>query len=205
MNKRKLRDLEVSAIGLGCMGMSEFYGATDEDQSTATIRRALDIGVTFLDTSDMYGSGHNEQLLGRAIEGRRDEVQLATKFAIRRDDSGGRSIDNRPEWIREACDASLRRLGVDHIDLYYMHRRDPRVPIEESVGAMGELVEAGKVRHLGLSEVSADTLRAADAITPDHGAPERVVAVHARARGGDRADGARARRGHRGLQPARAR
>jgi aryl-alcohol dehydrogenase-like predicted oxidoreductase len=166
MNKRKLREFEVSEIGLGCMGMSEFYGATDEEQSTTTIRRALDIGVTFLDTSDMYGSGHNEQLMARAIEGRRDEVQLATKFAIRRDDSGNRSIDNRPEWIHEACDASLRRLGVDHIDLYYMHRRDPRVPIEESVGAMGELVEAGKVRYLGLSEVNADTLRAADATHP---------------------------------------
>jgi aryl-alcohol dehydrogenase-like predicted oxidoreductase len=166
MNKRKLRDLEVSEIGLGCMGMSEFYGAADEDQSIGTIRRAHDIGVTFLDTSDMYGTGHNEQLVGRAIAGRRDEVQLATKFAIRRDDSGNRSIDNSPEWIRAACDASLRRLGVDHIDLYYMHRRDPRVPIEESVGAMGELVEAGKVRHLGLSEVSAETLRAADATHP---------------------------------------
>ena len=144
MDKRKLRDLEVSALGLGCMGMSEFYGATDEDQSIGTIRRALDVGVSFLDTSDMYGSGHNEGIVGRAIAGRRDEVQLATKFAIRRDDSGNRSIDNRPEWIREACDASLRRLGVDHIDLYYMHRRDPRVPIEESVGAMGELVEAAR-------------------------------------------------------------
>ena len=166
MEQRTLGDLEVSAIGLGCMGMSEFYGATDEDQSIATIRRALDLGVTFLDTSDMYGSGHNEQLVGRAIADRRDEVQLATKFAIRRDDSGNRSIDNSPEWIREACDASLRRLGVDHIDLYYMHRRNPDVPIEESVGAMGELVSAGKVRHLGLSEVSADTLRAAQDTHP---------------------------------------
>ena len=166
MRQRTLGDLEVSAIGLGCMGMSEFYGATDEDQSIATIRRALDLGVTFLDTSDMYGSGHNEQLMGRAIADRRDEVQLATKFAIRRDDSGNRSIDNSPEWIPQACDASLRRLGVDHIDLYYMHRRNPDVPIEESVGAMGELVSAGKVRHLGLSEVSADTLRAANDTHP---------------------------------------
>ena len=190
MEQRTLGDLEVSAIGLGCMGMSEFYGATDEDQSIATIRRALDLGVTFLDTSDMYGSGHNEQLVGRAIADRRDEVQLATKFAIRRDDSGNRSIDNSPEWIRQACDASLRRLGVDHIDLYYMHRRNPDVPIEESVGAMGELVSAGKVRHLGLSEVSADTLRAAHDDASDHGAPERVVALHARDRGGDRAHGA---------------
>ncbi len=166
MRQRKLGGLEVSALGLGCMGMSEFYGSTDDGQSTATIRRALDLGVTFLDTSDMYGSGHNERLVGGAIAGRRDEVQLATKFAIRRDDNGERSIDNRPEWIREACDASLRRLGVDHIDLYYMHRRTPEVPIEESVGAMGELVAAGKVRHLGLSEVSPDTLRAAHATHP---------------------------------------
>jgi aryl-alcohol dehydrogenase-like predicted oxidoreductase len=165
MQQRTLRDLNVSAIGLGCMGMSEFYGPSDEQQSIATIQRALDIGVTFLDTSDMYGAGHNEQVVGRAIEGRRDEVQLATKFAIRRED-GRRWIDNRPEWVHEACDRSLQRLGVDHIDLYYMHRRNPDVPIEESVGAMSELVDAGKVGHLGLSEVSADTLRRANAVHP---------------------------------------
>ena len=165
MKQRKLGDLTVSEIGLGCMGMSEFYGATDEAQSLETIRRSLDLGVTFLDTSDMYGSGHNEELVGRAIEGRRDEVQLATKFAIRRD-GGRRSIDNSPEWIHEACEASLRRLGTDHIDLYYMHRRSPDVPIEESVGAMAELVEEGKVRRLGLSEVSPATLRAAAAVHP---------------------------------------
>jgi aryl-alcohol dehydrogenase-like predicted oxidoreductase len=165
MKQRQLRDLTVSAIGLGCMGMSEFYGPSDEDESIATIRHALDIGVTFLDTADMYGSGHNEQLVGRAIAGRRDQVQLATKFAIRRED-GTRRIDNSPEWIREACEGSLRRLGVERIDLYYMHRRNPDVPIEESVGAMGELVAEGKVAHLGLSEVNPETLRAANAVHP---------------------------------------
>jgi aryl-alcohol dehydrogenase-like predicted oxidoreductase len=165
MQRRQLRDLTVSAIGLGCMGMSEFYGPSDEDESIATIHRALDLGVTFLDTSDLYGSGHNERLVGKAIAGRRDEVQLATKFAIRRED-GRRWIDNRPEWIREACEQSLARLQVERIDLYYMHRRNPDVPIEESVGAMAGLVEQGKVAHLGLSEVNADTLRAANAVHP---------------------------------------
>ena len=165
MKQRQLRDLTVSAIGLGCMGMSEFYGPSDEDESIATMRRALDIGVTFVDTSDLYGSGHNEQLLGRAIAGRRDEVQVATKFGIRRE-NGQRGIDNSPEWIHEACEGSLRRIGIEHIDLYYMHRRNPDVPIEESVGAMAELVQAGKVGHLGLSEVNAETLRAANAVHP---------------------------------------
>jgi aryl-alcohol dehydrogenase-like predicted oxidoreductase len=165
MKQRQLRDLTVSAIGLGCMGMSEFYGPSDEDESIATIHRALDLGVTFLDTADMYGSGHNEQLVGRATAGRRDEVQLATKFANRRE-NGRRWVDNRPEWIHEACDASLRRLGVERIDLYYMHRRSPEVPIEESVGAMAELVSEGKVAHLGLSEVNPETLRAANAVHP---------------------------------------
>jgi aryl-alcohol dehydrogenase-like predicted oxidoreductase len=165
MQRRQLRDLTVSAIGLGCMGMSEFYGPSDEDESIATIQRALDLGVTFLDTSDLYGSGHNEQLVGKAIAGRRDQVQLASKFAIRRAD-GERWIDNSPEWIREACEQSLARLRVERIDLYYMHRRNPDVPIEESVGAMAGLVEQGKVAHLGLSEVNADTLRAANAVHP---------------------------------------
>jgi aryl-alcohol dehydrogenase-like predicted oxidoreductase len=165
MKQRNLRELTVSAIGLGCMGMSEFYGPSDEDESIATIHRALDIGVTFLDTSDMYGSGHNEELVGRAIAGRRDEVQLATKFAVRRED-GQRRVDNSPEWIRQACEDSLRRLNTDRLDLYYMHRRNPEVPIEESVGAMAELVSEGKVAHLGLSEVSPETLRAACAVHP---------------------------------------
>ncbi|MCG5212642.1 aldo/keto reductase [Streptosporangium sp. KLBMP 9127] len=169
MIKRRLGDggPEVSAIGLGCMGMSEFYGATDEAESIAVIHRALDLGVDFLDTADMYGRGRNEELVGRAVKGRRDEVVLATKFGIvRSDDPTARAVNGRPEYVRQACDASLQRLGVDHIDLYYLHRRDPEVAIEETVGAMAGLVAAGKVRHLGLSEVSADTLRKGHATHP---------------------------------------
>jgi aryl-alcohol dehydrogenase-like predicted oxidoreductase len=165
MDTRNLGELSVSALGLGCMGMSEFYGETNEEESIATIHRALELGVTFLDTADMYGSGANEELVGKALQGKRDQVVLATKFANRRE-GDKRWVDNRPEWIREAIDHSLRRLGTDHVDLYYMHRRDPDVPIEESVGAMAELVEAGKVRALGLSEVSAETLRAAVDVHP---------------------------------------
>ena len=162
---RNLGDLTVSALGLGCMGMSEFYGDTDDDESIRVIARAHELGITHLDTADMYGSGHNEELVGRAVAGRRDDFVIATKFANRRE-GDRRWVDNSPQWIRTACEASLRRLGIDAIDLYYMHRRDPQVPIAESVGAMAELVREGKVRHLGLSEVSADTLREAAAVHP---------------------------------------
>jgi aryl-alcohol dehydrogenase-like predicted oxidoreductase len=157
--------LVVSTIGLGCMGMSQSYGAADREESLATVRRALDLGVTFLDTADVYGSGHNEELVGEAIAGRRDEVQLATKFSLTHEDGGVR-IDGRPENVRARAEASLRRLGVDVIDLYYQHRVDPNVPIEDTVGAMAELVAEGKVRHLGLSEASADSLRRAAAVHP---------------------------------------
>lgn len=158
--------LSVSALGLGCMGMSAFYGTPDEQGGLDTIRRALDLGVTFLDTSDMYGPHTNERLVGRAIAGRRDEVQLATKFGIVAGPGRQRAYDSSPAYVRSACDASLQRLGVDHVDLYYQHRVDPKVPIEETVGAMAELVQAGKVRHLGLSEASAATIRRAHAVHP---------------------------------------
>ncbi len=159
--------LSVSAIGLGCMGMSDFYGESDDTRSLATLNRALDIGVSFWDTSDMYGTGRNEELLARVLKERRDEVELATKFGIRRGPDGSMlGISGRPEYVREACDASLMRLGVDHIDLYYQHRVDPEVPIEDTVGAMAELIAAGKVRHLGMSEASAATLRRAAAVHP---------------------------------------
>jgi len=161
------RALTVSTLGLGCMGMSEFYGTPDEQDGIDTIHRALDLGVTFLDTADMYGPFTNERLVGRAIAGRRDEVQLATKFGNeRRPDGSWVGINGSPDYVRAACDASLERLGVDHLDLYYQHRVDRAVPIEETVGAMAELVEAGKVRHLGLSEAGAETIRRAHATHP---------------------------------------
>src|SRR5437763_3111979 len=163
---RHLGELAVSAQGLGCMGMSHGYGESDDAQSIATINRALDLGVTLLDTSDFYGAGHNEELIGRAVAGRRDEAVLATKFGFANRLGEPTRIRGDAAYVREACDASLRRLGVDHIDLYYQHRVDPDVPIEETVGAMAELVAAGKVRHLGLSEAGAETIRRAHAVHP---------------------------------------
>ncbi|HEV3352953.1 MAG TPA: aldo/keto reductase [Acidimicrobiales bacterium] len=160
--------LTVSAQGLGCMGMSDAYGAGDRDESVATIHRALDLGVDFLDTADMYGPHTNEELVGSAVKGRRDEVVLATKFGIVRDpdDPRRRSVNGRPEYVRSCIDASLQRLGVDHVDLYYQHRVDPKVPIEETVGAMAELVQSGKVRFLGLSEAGPETIRRAHGTHP---------------------------------------
>jgi aryl-alcohol dehydrogenase-like predicted oxidoreductase len=159
--------LRTSAVGFGCMGMSEFYGASDEQEALGVLHHAIDIGVTFWDTADMYGSGHNERLVGRALRDRRDQVVLATKFAIQRGPDGSfTGISGRPEYVKSACDASLQRLGIDHIDLYYQHRVDPQVPIEDTVGAMADLVAAGKVLHLGLSEASAATLRRAMAVHP---------------------------------------
>ncbi|MFF8293157.1 aldo/keto reductase [Streptomyces sp. NPDC016309] len=163
---RRLGALEVSAQGLGCMGMSHGYGATDDEQSIATLRRALELGVTLLDTADFYGAGHNEELIGRAVAGRRDDVVLATKFGFANRLGEPTRIRGDAAYVRQACEASLRRLGVDHIDLYYQHRVDPRVPIEETVGAMAELVREGKVRHLGLSEAGPGTIRRAHAVHP---------------------------------------
>ncbi|CAM5396416.1 Aldo/keto reductase OS=Streptomyces tendae OX=1932 GN=GUR47_06975 PE=4 SV=1 [Streptomyces tendae] len=172
MQKRSLRDLEVSAVGLGCMGMSAFYGSADEDEGVATIRHALDLGITFLDTAQMYGPLTNESLVGEAVRGHRDEYVIATKFNYRMDNAVPGDIstvgpqDGSAEHVRSSVHGSLRRLGTDHIDLYYQHRVDPKVPIEETVGALGELVAEGRVRCIGLSEASAETIRQAHAVHP---------------------------------------
>jgi aryl-alcohol dehydrogenase-like predicted oxidoreductase len=167
MQQRRLGDLTVSVLGLGCMGMSDFYAGRDEAEAIATIHRALDLGVTFLDTADMYGVGQNEELVGRAIRDRRDQIVLATKFGnVRAPDGAFLGVNGRPDYVRQACEASLKRLGVEVIDLYYQHRVDPDTPIEDTVGAMGDLVQAGKVRCLGLSEAGPQTIRRAQAVHP---------------------------------------
>lgn len=167
MQTRKLGELEVSALGLGCMGMSEFYGTTNEDEAIKVIHKAIDSGITLLDTADMYGPFTNEKLVGKAIRDRRDKVVLATKFGNERSEDGAfLGINGRPDYVRKACETSLKRLGVDHIDLYYQHRVDPTIPIEDTIGAMAELVKEGKVRYIGMSEAAPETIRRAAAVHP---------------------------------------
>jgi aryl-alcohol dehydrogenase-like predicted oxidoreductase len=199
MNKRHLGSLEVSALGLGCMGMSEFYGGRDQAEAIATIHRAIELGVTFLDTADMYGVGRNEELVGNAIRDRRDRVVLATKFGnVRGKDGAFLGVNGRPEYVRESCEGSLRRLGVETIDLYYQHRVDPQTPIEETVGVMAELVREGKLRHLGLSEAGPQTIRGARG-SPDRRAANRILALEPGSGKRDTGDRARTRHRLRGL------
>jgi aryl-alcohol dehydrogenase-like predicted oxidoreductase len=208
MDKVKLgsQGAVVSRMGLGCMGMSEFYGQRDDAESAATLLRALELGMTFLDTADMYGIGDNEELIGKTLKGRRREAFLATKFGNvrRKSDPTFFAISGRSEYVKEACDASLKRLGTDHIDLYYQHRVDPNTPIEDTVGAMSELVKAGKVKYLGLSEASPATIRRAHKVHPITAPPDRVFPLDPRRRGRDPAHAPRAGHRVRAVQPARA-